>query len=339
MSISLKTHKMLWGRAGNRCSMPGCRIELVMEASETDVESLIGEECHIITRSPDGPLSDTSYQEEKIDEYENLLLMCRIHHKLIDDQPTTYSVDKLKEIKLAHEKWVRESLGSFDSKRQRDEEIYAGYTEKWIELAHVNEWKAWSSHLLAHGRPTIWKDVDKNLRELREWLFSRIWPGRYPDLEDAFENFRRVLQDFQNIFHEYSEEAPDIFYTRKFYQIDEWDEEKYERLGKKYEFHVDLVEDLTLELTRAGNYICDTVRYYIDPVFRLKEGLLIVESGPYMDVSWRQHKIVYRGEERTRIPYPGLDEFKKIRNNRDYAFGLGTSEDDPKFLEWSEKRE
>ena len=43
MGISLKTHKMLWGRAANRCAFPECRRELVMDASETDDKSLIGE--------------------------------------------------------------------------------------------------------------------------------------------------------------------------------------------------------------------------------------------------------------------------------------------------------
>ena len=330
---------MLWGRAGNRCVKPDCRIELVMDASEADDESLIGEECHIVARSPDGPRGDASFPKEKIDKYDNLVLMCSIHHKLIDDQPSFYTVEKLKEIKSIHEKWVRESLSGFDAQKQRDDEIYATYIEKWIELSHLEEWKAWSSHIFGSGLPTLLKDVDKNLRELREWIFSRIWPSRYSELEDAFENFRRVLQDFQNVFHEYSEETPEIYYTRKFYQISEWNEEKYERLGKRYEFHVDLVEDLMLELTRAANYICGKVRQYIDPIFRLNEGLLIVESGPYMDMSWRQHKVMYRGEERISIPYPGLDEFKKIRNKRDYSFGIGSNEDDPEFLEWSRNRE
>jgi hypothetical protein len=188
--------------------------------------------------------------------------------------------------------------------------------------------------LISNGSPEIWVDVDRDLRELREWVFSRIWPSRYLGLEHAFENFRRILQDFQNEFHKYSGKASDIFYTRKFYQIQEWDEEKYERLSNMHEFHVDLIMDLTLELTRAANYICDKVREHIDHSFRLNEGILLVESGPYIneEASWRHHKAIYRGEERTEFPYPGLSEFKKIRNKRDYSFGIGSSEDDPEFL-------
>ena len=93
---------MLWGRAGNRCAMPDCRIELVMNVSETDDESLIGEECHIIARSPEGPRGNSSFPRERIDKYDNLVLMCSIHHKLIDDQPSTYPAKKLREIKSNH---------------------------------------------------------------------------------------------------------------------------------------------------------------------------------------------------------------------------------------------
>lgn len=334
MSITLKTHKMLWGRSGNRCAMPDCRKELVMDATETDGESLIGEECHIIAESPDGPRGDPSILVERLNKYNNLILLCRIHHKIIDDQYRTYTVDYLRAIKASHEDWVRESLATYDQQRQSDDELYAAYVEMWLELAHVAEWKAWTSHILGGDHPTLWIDVDESLSLLREWIFSRIWPRRYSELEDSFENFRRVLQDFQNTFHRHSEKAKDVYWTKKFYHISEWDEERYEALFREFIFHVKLVEDLVIELTRAANFICDRVRQYIDRSFRLDEGLLVVESGPYMAMSWRTHRVEYRGEERVRIPYPGLEKFKRIRKERDFCFGTGVDVEDPDFLEW-----
>lgn len=334
MSITLKTHKMLWGRSGNHCAMPDCRKELVMDAMETDDESLIGEECHIVAQSPDGPRGNPDFAEDKLDKYANLILLCRVHHKIIDDQPNTYTVGYLKEIKASHERWVRESLATYDQQKQLDDEIYATYIDTWLKLAHVERWKAWTSHILGGDHPTLWVDVDDSLSSLREWTFSRMWPKRYPELESAFENFRRVLQDFQNTFHTYSEKTNDTYWTRKFYQIREWDEERYESLSREYIFHVKLVDDLILELTRAANYICDKVRQFIDQSFRLSEGLLLVESGPYMDMSWRTYRVEYKGEERVRIPYPGLEEFKKIRKERNFCFGVGANTKDPDFLEW-----
>lgn len=319
--------------------MEDCRRELVMDATETDDMALIGDECHIVARKPDGPRGESDLPAESRDKYDNFILLCRVHHKIIDDQPRKYTVDILQRIKAAHERWIKESLEGYDAARQRDDEIYATYAEKWAELAGIDDWKAWSSHVLDSGHPCLWLDVDKKLDELKEWLFSRIWPRRYSGLENAFENFRRVLQNFHNVFHEHAEQSGDILFTKKFYKIDEWNEELYERLGRMYEFHVDLVQDLMMELTRAANYVCDKIREFIDLSFRLNQGALIVESGPYMDLSWRQHRAEYRGDERTNFPYPGIEEFKRIRKTRDYAFGVGVSTEDPEFLEWYRKRD
>jgi hypothetical protein len=43
---------------------------------------------------------------ENIDAYENLILLCRKHHKQVDDQVTYYTVERLQAIKRAHEEWA-----------------------------------------------------------------------------------------------------------------------------------------------------------------------------------------------------------------------------------------
>jgi hypothetical protein len=112
--------------------------------------------------------------------------------------------------------------------------------------------------------------------------------------------------------------------TKKFYQIEEWDPQKYERLSRLHDFHVCLVQDLMLELTRAANYVCDRIRERFFPVFRLREGVLLVTDGPYMDLTYHTRRCEYRREERTVRPYPGLEEFKSAREQRNHCFGHGT---------------
>ncbi|WP_149093866.1 HNH endonuclease signature motif containing protein [Paenibacillus terrae] len=114
MSISDKTRKMLWGKSGNRCSI--CKIELVVEAIKQDVPSVIGEECHIISGQTNGPRYDSNFNKEMIDSYDNLILLCRVHHKMIDDQKETYTADILKQMKSNHEKWVSTRLGEQEKK-------------------------------------------------------------------------------------------------------------------------------------------------------------------------------------------------------------------------------
>lgn len=109
MAISDKVRKMLWGNAGGVCSI--CRKKLTNESKEKNVvNSIIGEECHIISAKPSGPRFDKDYPKNKIDSYENLILLCRNDHKTIDVQILEYSVENLKKVKTKHEKWVRDRL-------------------------------------------------------------------------------------------------------------------------------------------------------------------------------------------------------------------------------------
>lgn len=99
MSISVKSRKILWGRSGNRCAFPGCNEELHQTVGEIGC-TLIGMECHIEAQSANGPRFNKDYTEKEIDSFENLILLCPNHHKIIDDNPEEYTVDRLKQMKV-----------------------------------------------------------------------------------------------------------------------------------------------------------------------------------------------------------------------------------------------
>ncbi|MHA1274800.1 MAG: HNH endonuclease [Promethearchaeota archaeon] len=110
MSISSKTRKLLWGRSGNRCAI--CRKELISNHTAKDDESVVGDECHIISKESNGPRHDPNFPKDKIDNYGNLILLCKVHHKIVDDQENTFTPDKLYEIKKKHVEWVNRNLNS-----------------------------------------------------------------------------------------------------------------------------------------------------------------------------------------------------------------------------------
>ncbi len=327
MPISVKTRILVWSRAANRCSI--CRQELFMDEISTDDPSLVGDVAHIVGESPDGPRGSSPLTPEQRDLYSNLLLLCKPHHKLIDDNEQEYTLARLQEIKATHERWVRESLAGFDPAKQRAVEVYASYVQEWIKRAALEHWEAWTTLMLGFGRPSMFKEDDKRIELLRDWLLTRVWPEYFPELRAAFENFRRVLCDLQEVFREHTTEGGNRLFTREVDYEEEERDENSERLERQCEFHVDLVFDLTVELTRAANYVCDKVREHLDPTFRMTEGVLLAESGPYMDGTYRKHRVAYHGDERTEIPYPGLEEFKVCRKTRDRHWGEGSSIDDP----------
>lgn len=110
MGINDKTRKLLWGRAGSRCSI--CKCNLIVEATTKDDDSIVGDECHIISSKQNGPRHDPNFPKEEIDNYSNLLLLCRVDHKKIDDQYHKFSVDELIKIKKNHEEWVKSKLNN-----------------------------------------------------------------------------------------------------------------------------------------------------------------------------------------------------------------------------------
>lgn len=110
MAISDRTRKMLWGRSGNSCA--SCRCGLVVGATEDSSESVVGVECHIVSEAPNGPRYDSAFPREEIDSLDNLIVLCGVHHKIVDDQMETYTAAKLRQMKVEHEKWVAENLVS-----------------------------------------------------------------------------------------------------------------------------------------------------------------------------------------------------------------------------------
>lgn len=331
MGIGLKTRKMLWGRSGNRCALPTCRRELVEDESETDDASIVGDEAHIVAREEDGPRGKSELTPEQRDKYQNLILMCKVHHKLIDDQPLKYTVSKLQEIKQDHIDWVNKNL-SPDIDKQKDEEKYALYVDKWIQLADINNWKAWTSGIFAGGQPSISKNKLDKLKELNVYLLSRVWPKRYENLEFAFINFRIVLTDFINVFEKYKTKIgsdDDItYYTEKIYSTNGYLEQKqYQEALDLFNYQVDLVQDLGLELTRSANYLCDQIRKYLMYSFRTEEGVLLIEYGPNMNFQWTTVRAEFHKTDRDFVSYPGLRKFMETRRHRGDGFGNGVREE------------
>lgn len=108
MGISDKDRKILWARSGNRCAL--CRRVLVADRTMLDEEAIVGDEAHIAGRSQGGPRHGEC-DPGMVDRYDNFILLCRVDHKKVDDQPLHYTVSRLKQFKAQHEAWVERALG------------------------------------------------------------------------------------------------------------------------------------------------------------------------------------------------------------------------------------
>lgn len=107
MGISERTSKIIWGQCAARCCV--CKKDVLYENAGV-VSSLIGEIAHIVGERSNAARGNSSLSLEERNEPENLLLLCRDHHKIIDDDPQLYPVDQLHRIKEQHIAWIAVSL-------------------------------------------------------------------------------------------------------------------------------------------------------------------------------------------------------------------------------------
>jgi len=79
---------------------------LATEEQAVDDPSVFGEEAHIVGKSANGPRAGEAVTD--VDAYANLILLCSVHHKQVDDQVNHFTSDRLRRIKASHERWAKE---------------------------------------------------------------------------------------------------------------------------------------------------------------------------------------------------------------------------------------
>jgi hypothetical protein len=102
--------KKLFALSLNQCAFPNCISSIFGLTDE-----MVGEICHIKARSPEGPRYDSTQTDAERHSFENLILLCRNHHKIVDDNAEKYSVEWLKRIKCEHENNGSNELSQHDA--------------------------------------------------------------------------------------------------------------------------------------------------------------------------------------------------------------------------------
>lgn len=136
MAISLTDRKRLWGKAGNLCAI--CKNKLFSDDIISDSEVNIGEECHIISEQKNGPRHKSGL--ENYDEYNNLLLLCRNDHKIVDSLPEVWTEELLRYVKTNHELNIGEGIKKqFDSKQNETKPRFLSLITQGKQLIDLAE--------------------------------------------------------------------------------------------------------------------------------------------------------------------------------------------------------
>lgn len=102
MPVTTREQKIVSMNSGGACAFPGCGKSLISYEGDPD-GTVLGEIAHIIAEHRQGPRGRATLTDEERNRAFNLVLLCGDHHTLIDDNPHTYSVQVLRQMKADHE--------------------------------------------------------------------------------------------------------------------------------------------------------------------------------------------------------------------------------------------
>jgi hypothetical protein len=175
---SEKTIKRLFATYGNQCAFPKCSTPLVDTRSGT----VLGEICHIKGRKPGAARYDSTQTDEERHDFENLIMLCGTHHKFIDDDEVAYTVERLQELKRAHE--AMHAGGA-----EPNDDVVSALLMNMVRDIH---------HAMINA-PTPLTEIEKAARyiELRAAIKESQW-YKARDLLIGLENYKNVAE-FTNL--------------------------------------------------------------------------------------------------------------------------------------------
>jgi hypothetical protein len=146
-------------------------------------ETVVGEVCHIKGEKVGSARHDDNQPEDERHGYENLVLMCRKHHRVIDSEEESYPVEKLIVMKKEHEESDTRRYTISDELGQRLGAILASEADNGARAKTVPFPDMTIRELFFHIRPdlleeaheTRWVEVGRNVMDhfstgrLRAW--------------------------------------------------------------------------------------------------------------------------------------------------------------------------
>ncbi len=111
MPPSERNTKIVIIESGNRCAFSfGKEIcnEVLAKENDGGRVAFIGDIAHIKGENEGSARYDENMEKGERNNAENLMVLCKNHHKTIDDQEDIYTVEVLLEMKNNHRKWIIE---------------------------------------------------------------------------------------------------------------------------------------------------------------------------------------------------------------------------------------
>jgi hypothetical protein len=268
-----KDQKILWGKAAGRCSMPECRKQLVADASNAVPSKAIlyGENCHIVAEKLDGPRGKSSLKLADRNRYPNLILLCANHHTIIDQDPTSWPIELLHQIKADHEVWVETQLTAAEETETAS--YYSQMVNRVTEELLLDRWSWVCDNAF---RCLLVEEFVDGINSFCGITNCAVWPRGYNEVRNSLVNLSdrlyKYLHHFMSraLYVEGTDGKPGHFCEDKTWKKtwrDNYDE--YAEQSKKWkQTSLDMLANVVVALNEFAN----AVRESLKPAYFLYEG-------------------------------------------------------------------
>lgn len=99
MANAQEALKKLFALSGNSCEFAGCDEKII----DYEYNMVTGKICHIKSNKPNSPRFNKQLTVEEFNAFENLLVLCPKHHKIVNSNPGEFTIEYLQKIKREHE--------------------------------------------------------------------------------------------------------------------------------------------------------------------------------------------------------------------------------------------
>ena len=170
----------LFGKSGNECAFPGCTHKLVAED-----HLLVAQVCHIEAANPRGARYNPSSSNEDRRSYNNLMILCHAHHRRIDSDPDTYTVERLNQMKAKHE--LRMQNREFEADALVISQVERSMESYWTAFAKRHKEHPAPDFAVSVVKPTasgaeVFRDLSAQLQHMETLLEHYRWSDeRSPD--------------------------------------------------------------------------------------------------------------------------------------------------------------
>ncbi len=192
------------------------------------------------------------------------------------------------------------------------EKLYLPAFDHIFELLDLDHFSEWANRCAISGNSILSEFICDNLEKVVLYIRSRPKHREYESWDSLTRNLGLLIDDFINVYFQHAVKiGEDRYYIERFYKIFPQNR-SYDVALKAYNQHIWLVSDIIFEIARLCNHILSKIREQY-PEYKKELGNLYIYEEP--------SDLLYREEEISDAPYPGIEKFIKDRLTREVHYG------------------